>query len=256
MNILVIGELGEDQFVYCKTNRFAPEMPVPVVQPIRTIKNPGLAGNTLANFKSLRPGWKVDLISNEVPIVKRRYIDDTTGHWFLRVDENDTVDSIGVLDKGRFIGYDAVVVSDYGKGLLTDDSLNFIIEDARQLGIPSFVDTKKNINDLYAAFCFKINNFEYLSHRDPPEESGITLVRTLGQAGAILYRSGTSLDIPTTPREVACVSGCGDTFMAGLVCKYLECKELIGAVKYANLVAGAAAMKRGVVTVTEEDLMS
>ena len=55
IKVLVIGEKCVDKFVYCKTDRISPEAPVPVINPIKTTTNPGMAGNTVANIKALFP---------------------------------------------------------------------------------------------------------------------------------------------------------------------------------------------------------
>ena len=55
--ILVIGEQCVDKFVYCNAKRLSPEAPVPVLNPIKTTKNQGMAGNTLANVRALVPDY-------------------------------------------------------------------------------------------------------------------------------------------------------------------------------------------------------
>jgi bifunctional ADP-heptose synthase (sugar kinase/adenylyltransferase) len=51
MKVLVIGEICVDQFVYCEAKRLSPEAPVPVLNPVKTVKNQGMAGNTLKTLK-------------------------------------------------------------------------------------------------------------------------------------------------------------------------------------------------------------
>jgi len=64
MKIVVIGETCVDKFIYCDINRLSPEAPVPVLQPINTVKNAGMSGNTVANIKALEPSSKVLHFSN------------------------------------------------------------------------------------------------------------------------------------------------------------------------------------------------
>jgi bifunctional ADP-heptose synthase (sugar kinase/adenylyltransferase) len=54
MKILVIGDSCIDIFRYGKVTRIAPEAPVPIIVPERETSNPGMAGNVVANFKSVR----------------------------------------------------------------------------------------------------------------------------------------------------------------------------------------------------------
>ena len=84
--ILVIGEICVDKFIYCDINRLSPEAPVPILNPIRTTKNPGMAGNTLANIKSLLPDSYTMSIGQVETITKTRYIEQKSNHMFLRVD--------------------------------------------------------------------------------------------------------------------------------------------------------------------------
>ena len=87
VKVLVIGDSCEDVFIYGNITRVAPEAPVPVVVPVRQESNPGMAGNVVANLQAL--GAEVDLITNEDPIRKVRYVDERYNQMVLRVDEND-----------------------------------------------------------------------------------------------------------------------------------------------------------------------
>ena len=73
MKILVIGDSCVDNFVYCDISRLCPEAPVPVLQPINTVTNAGVAGNVVRNLIAL--GAEVELITNEINIRKTRYVD-------------------------------------------------------------------------------------------------------------------------------------------------------------------------------------
>ena len=62
MKILVIGDSCIDKFIYCEINRICPEAPVPILKPLYETTNEGMAGNVVANLKSL--GAEVDLVTN------------------------------------------------------------------------------------------------------------------------------------------------------------------------------------------------
>jgi D-beta-D-heptose 7-phosphate kinase/D-beta-D-heptose 1-phosphate adenosyltransferase len=61
-SILIIGDSCLDQFVYCDANRIAPDVPVPVLNEIETVVNPGMAMNVYENVKRYIPD--VDIITN------------------------------------------------------------------------------------------------------------------------------------------------------------------------------------------------
>ena len=119
MKVLVIGDSCVDNFIYCDINRICPEAPVPVLQPIESTTNPGMASNVARNLISL--GAEVELITNEINIRKTRYIDIKSGQMIMRLDENDNCDEFeGEYDSS---GYDAVIISDYNKGFLKEEDI-------------------------------------------------------------------------------------------------------------------------------------
>ena len=120
MKILVIGDSCFDIFRYGKVDRLAPEAPVPVINPETETTTPGMAGNVVRNIEAL--GHQVDFITNTTDIKKIRYVCSKYNHLLLRVDENDTCDRISqdVLNKIIWNEYNAVVISDYCKGFLTE----------------------------------------------------------------------------------------------------------------------------------------
>ena len=87
MKVLVIGDSCVDKFIYCKVERICPEAPVPVLNPLSTTSNPGMAGNVVINLQSL--GLEVDIITNENNITKTRFVDNRSGQMVIRLDEND-----------------------------------------------------------------------------------------------------------------------------------------------------------------------
>ena len=62
MRILVIGDSCIDKFIYCDINRLCPEAPVPILQPVSTTTNPGMASNVAANLES---GWNCKFVTKE-----------------------------------------------------------------------------------------------------------------------------------------------------------------------------------------------
>ena len=142
--VLVVGESCNDIFIYGNASRLCPDVPAPVFTPKNSINTPGMAGNTARNLESL--GFKVDFIQQQERIEKTRYIDSKLNYTFLRVDEGES--KITPLDKGiiherEIRDYDAVVISDYGKGFLSESD----IEKFCKNNANTFLDTKKILGD-------------------------------------------------------------------------------------------------------------
>lgn len=243
-NILIIGDSCIDFYLYGTCDRLSPEAPVPVFVPLRTDKKPGMAANVSANFKAL--GATTTLISNQVQITKTRFIDEKTGQHLLRVDDEIKLtpqwDGNHSLELNVF---DAVVISDYGKGFL---DYSHIINLRQEYKGPIFVDTKKN-NLAQLEGCFiKINELEY-SRRisDTPE-----LIVTLGSRGA-KYRD---VIYPAVNTEVFDVCGAGDTFLAALVYKFLDDQNMDDAIRFAMKASAITVSKTGVYAPTLEEILN
>ena len=242
MKVLVIGETCIDRFIYCEANRLSPEAPVPVLTPIKTIENPGMAGNTLANVKALALDCYVTYLGQRESITKTRYVEEKSNHMFLRVDEGETkiTPFRWTLDYDILIGQaDIVIVSDYDKGFLSKGDLKEI---GRKSNL-SILDSKRKLtNDMIENYTFvKLNESERLSN---PSLTLDNIITTLGKKGAeyknILFKS-------PKPQDTIDVSGAGDTFTASFILKYFETKDERIAIKFANEKASEVVSKRGVV---------
>lgn len=254
MKILVIGEVSEDIYWYGQCKRLNPEAPTPVLSFERETRNPGMAGNTAENIKALRPTWKINLVRQKETIIKRRLVDEKSHYILLRVDQNDHCLPLETFPKIN--GYDAVIISDYDKGFLSTKQLENILVKAFELGIPTFIDTKKILGEWSnRSFVVKINEKEFLRQNRDFRSHCQNLIVTKGGAGADLITDYVGINIPSeTKVKVTDVSGAGDTFLAALVIKFLEEKDLLLAVKYANKVAAIAVSKPGVATVAESEI--
>jgi D-beta-D-heptose 7-phosphate kinase/D-beta-D-heptose 1-phosphate adenosyltransferase len=243
LKILVIGEECTDKFVYCKVNRLSPEAPVPVLIPVKTTKNSGMAGNVVANLKALEPTYITMLMAQTEVITKTRYVEEKSNHMFFRLDEGEeTINPIRWSKDFETILKDAdlVIVSDYNKGFLDTTSLWNI----GHLAKLSILDTKRKLTpDVANKFSFiKLNESESKNnkHLDPKN-----IIVTLGSKGA--YYNGELIPQPN-PQQTIDVSGAGDTFVAAFALKFLETLEERIAIEYANEMAGIVVSQRGVVT--------
>ena len=127
MKILVIGESCRDVFVYGFSNRLAPEAPVPVFNTIRSVANEGMARNVYKNLQALKAQVNIHTNSNWVSITKTRYVDQNTNHMFIRVDSVlESKYGRSNLKNIKFEDYDAVVISDYNKGFVSEKDIETI----------------------------------------------------------------------------------------------------------------------------------
>ena len=93
--VLVIGDSCIDRFIYGKSERLCPDIPVQVFIPTNTEENMGMAGNVYNNLNAL--GVACSLVTPNETITKERYIDKQTNYTFLRVDRNDRVQPVSFV---------------------------------------------------------------------------------------------------------------------------------------------------------------
>tara|TARA_R110000824_G_scaffold304124_1_gene491945 strand:- start:307 stop:1035 length:729 start_codon:yes stop_codon:yes gene_type:complete len=239
MRILVIGESCRDIFHYGECNRLCPEAPVPVFNSARLVDNEGMAKNVQRNLISLGSSPELYTNNNWREVTKTRFVDVRVNHMFMRLDVNDEIARAN-LDSIDFKAYDAIVVSDYDKGFLTE-------EDIRLISLQNdftFLDTKKQLGEWCRDVKFiKINNNELeRSRKYITKEIYEKVVITSGKDGAI-HRD---ITYPVDEVEIKDTSGAGDTFLAALVYKYLESNSIEQAIVFANECATKVVQKRGV----------
>ena len=239
--ILVIGDTCKDIYVYGKSERMCPDVPVPVFVPLSEKQNLGMAGNVYQNVVSL--GTPAALKSNTKTVEKRRFVDLNTNHKFLRVDSGeDKIKRINDLTPELINKYELVIISDYNKGYLLEEDIQFICENHPQV----FIDTKKKIGD-YCQQCvfIKINQYEYANSLDYISTHPWTqnkIITTLGSKGS----SFKDKTFPVEKVEIKDLSGAGDTFMAALAVEYLKSKDVEKSIVFANKCATQVVQMKGV----------
>lgn len=243
--ILVIGESCRDVFVYCKAERLAPDMPIPVLGVVEQKDNPGMAANVLRNIKSIFP--EVELHTNDgwQNITKTRYMHNDTNHMFIRVDTDHHIPRIKI-EEISLLDYDIIAISDYNKGFLTEEDIIYITNKHNNV----FIDTKKILGDwVEKAKFIKINNYEY--ERSRPYISEIIkdkIIHTKGGQGAIFKEKV----YPVETSEVKDVSGAGDSFFAALLVKYAETDDIEKAIIFANECASEVVKHKGVTVIEKK----
>ena len=231
-----------DIFHYGECNRLTPEAPVPVFNSISLWKNGGMAMNVYNNLKVFVKN--VDIVTNEnwENIKKTRFVEEKSNHMFIRLDENEKKYGRVNLNRINFSDYDAVVVSDYNKGFLTESDLNKI----SNMHDKTFLDTKKILGDWSKNFTFiKINGVEYERTKNLIDKDiEDVLIVTQGSKGCV-YK-GVNYEVPFV--EVKDVSGAGDTFLSAFSYKYILTEDVNLSINFANECATKVVQKRGVTT--------
>ena len=244
MKILVIGDSCTDVFVYGQIDRLCPEAPVPTFQPVSQKENGGMARNVKNNLVAL--GADVHIISNDNGMKKVRYVDTNSNQMIMRLDENDVCGRIENLRDMSFSDYDAIVISDYDKGFLHVDDIQYICEKYEDV----FIDTKKEIDDWIMNVKFiKINSIEYNNNVKYIKKNSNwlkdKLIVTRGKYGCEF--NGNMFDVEDVP--IKDVSGAGDTFLSALVVEYIKSQDIIKSIRFAQKCTTMVVQKQGVTTV-------
>jgi|TARA_Y100000296_G_scaffold78167_1_gene100538 D-beta-D-heptose 7-phosphate kinase/D-beta-D-heptose 1-phosphate adenosyltransferase len=243
MKVLVIGDSCKDVYIYGECDRMCPSVPVPVFIPRIKKENKGMAGNVYENLLSLKVDC--DIVTNQNEITKTRYVEEKTNHMIIRIDSGEEkikkINNLNLhlIDFGR---YDAVVISDYNKGFLSESDIQYIAEHHNSV----FLDTKKLLGDWAKSVKFiKINEVEYnrTQHlvKDKKWIKEKTII-TIGSRGCI-YRDKI---FSVNKVEIKDLSGAGDSFLAGLVYNYVKNKNIYDSMVFANECATKVVQQKGV----------
>lgn len=262
--ILVIGEFIKDEFIYCSSDRLSPEACCPVIKEIFREKNDGGAANVVSNLKSLGCD-KILFVHQDNEIIKTRYVHKSSGQHIARLDKESPCKPLSLESLIQSISsskcsepIDMVVISDYCKGFITESLIHDI---RKKFSCKIIIDTKKKAGNWIKYVDFiKINKKEFDENFLPYDlgKQVSTLLKktnlfvTLGERG--VYHFNTDSTIKTKEVEANCVSGAGDSYLAGFVAEYLRCANINKSLSFANQVASIAVSKRGVVSVSETEL--
>lgn len=304
--VLVIGDLMLDRYIFGDATRISPEAPVPVVDIDQQKYVAGGAANVALNLRSLGAdveicGWLgtdqdgntlYDLLnqsnieldprfqSASIPtIVKTRVM--VRNQQLCRLDQEapprgyeiNQEDIQWIAEKSK--EKDAVILSDYGKGIMNSELIQAIQTSKSDKGPIIAMDPKprRHIDhqclDLITpnrSEALELARMEIQPHDPFPAEEVCRriyekyqprhLVITLGGEGMLLSQKGKiDFTMPTTAREVFDVSGAGDTVVATLSLMMACGAEIEEAARIANLAAGIVVGKVGTATVSQEELL-
>ena len=237
LKILLIGDSCTDEYVYGTCERLNPEAPVPILRFNRKETTRGMAWNVRENLMSF--GIEVFILTNKESIIKTRYIDERSNQHILRVDDEGVCDPMDYeLPEDE---YDALVISDYDKGFLTEKKIQELVD---WFDGPVFIDSKKT--KLPKKDCYlKINEVESKLLKGYKN-----LIITKGAGGADYNK----INYPGEKTKIVDVVGAGDTFLSALVYFYLLCGRIEEAIPYANKAAAIAVQNFGTYVLRENDV--
>jgi D-beta-D-heptose 7-phosphate kinase/D-beta-D-heptose 1-phosphate adenosyltransferase len=305
--VLVVGDLMLDRFVYGDIERISPEAPIPVLR-FRDEKTMlGGAGNVARNIVALGgravlagvvgddpegaqiceilcPDAGVDariITSASAPtVIKTRFVCE--GQQMLRVDREETIldddtliRSLAVV-RAALAGVDAMVLSDYAKGVLTPSTIRSHVEAAKAAGVPVIVDPKSRDLAIYRDVDVITPNAREAAAttgHDCSTDGGAAkaaeailaaadvraVLITRGAHGMTLFAPEAGVEqplhIPTRASSVYDVSGAGDTVIATLSLALAAGVDIATAARLANSAAGIVVGKLGTAAVGAEELI-
>ena len=241
MKVLLIGDTCEDRYFYGDVKRLNPEAPVPILEYKRAVTSKGMAWNVRENLRSF--GVEVYTSTHPEEIIKTRYIDEKSNQQIMRYDEEPEITPISFEFPDEWKStYDALVISDYDKGFITQEKL---FELSNWFQGPVFIDTKKICIPGNAFIKVNESEFKKITHFIPDN-----MIITKGGEGTEyqgkLY--------PAEKVNVFDVVGAGDTFLAALTYGYLKYGRIEEAIPLANKAAAVAVSHRGTYILTQEDV--
>jgi D-glycero-beta-D-manno-heptose-7-phosphate kinase len=310
--VLVVGDVMLDQFIWGGVSRISPEAPVPVLDFSRESFMPGGAANVARNLVSLATPTELfgaignddaarkllkllgeqnigcsGLVKNSArhTSIKTRIV--AHQQQVVRIDRETrgaldakTTAKLLVEFKSKLAKTDAVIVGDYGKGVVTQPLLNEIKSLCRERGVWLSLDPKP-VHDLNLSNLSLItpNRKEAFELADLPDETKnvnpfadknlmlvaerllnelrpALLLITLGELGMLLCQRGQKpFHIPTVAQEVFDVSGAGDTVIATFTLAIAAGASPMEAAILSNHAAGIVVGKVGTATTTPEELL-
>lgn len=302
--VLVVGDIMLDEYLWGQVERISPEAPVPVVEIESETRNLGGAANVARNVAAL--SGQVELVGvigqdESARKLKNLLTEQGIAEHFLLVDQNrpTTVKTrimaqkqqvvradrelrmpLDVYHEGRLLEYikgrlpqiDALIISDYGKGVVSRTFLEklvplcreqkkFVAVDPKEINFPNYNRVSlitPNRNEASFAAGMKIVDDDSL------RQVGATLVEkyqldslliTLGSEGMALFESGDGYQhLPTVAKKVYDVTGAGDTVIATLTSFVGAGATLLEAAWLANQAAGVVVAQVGTAEVTADEL--
>jgi D-beta-D-heptose 7-phosphate kinase/D-beta-D-heptose 1-phosphate adenosyltransferase len=303
-SVLIVGDVMLDHFVYGGVTRISPEAPVPVVQFERDEYRLGGAANVASNIVSLggrasvigvvgvdteagllrtelgrRPASTAGIVEDPDRCTTRKLrVVTTRNQQVARIDYESDAEISGDVEatvianvEKMAASADAVLISDYLKGVVSRAVARACIEQAGRRGIPVLVDPKVPHIGYYAGATVITPNHheaESITHMrirtsDEARDAAVrfrdragceSVLITRGEQGMWLLSPDGESELHAEAREVADVTGAGDTVIAALALGLAAGGSLTDAAVLANRAAGVVVGKFGPATVSLDEL--
>lgn len=303
-HVLVVGDIMLDRYIWGDVDRVSPEAPVPIVRAIHRTDRPGGAANVAMNITELgakatllgfcgedadrlrleecleKAGIKTQMtcVATHPTTSKLRIVGGKQQMLRLDVEKTDSYpseayDALLANLENALASADAVILSDYAKGVLTEEVCQRVIQSAHRRGIPVLVDPKQRDFTRYrgaTTICPNLPELSIVTGVPAKDFNAILaagqnliadlqldyLTVTLSEKGIAVLRQESSTISPAVARQVFDVSGAGDTVIATLALALASKLEIESAVALANVAAGIVVSKVGTVPVQREELLT
>jgi D-beta-D-heptose 7-phosphate kinase/D-beta-D-heptose 1-phosphate adenosyltransferase len=304
VRLLVVGDVVLDEYLRGEVKRISPEAPVPVLHVQSESIVLGGAGNVVRNIVALsgqcdfcavvgddEDGKKVMALLDELEVESTGLVHipgrPTTrktrvmarSQQITRVDRETcepipgtAIERLVSNIQSRLPEVAGAVVEDYGKGVLTADSIRQIMAACKRANVPVAVDPKVELEAFRGATLMKPNlreaealtglsagepgGLDEIARRLRTRLDGSDLVVTRGGKGMSLFeRDYPRVDVPTVSQEVYDVQGAGDTTIAILALALAAGASLLEAAVLANAGAGIVVEKTGTATASQSEVL-
>ncbi len=301
--ILIIGDLILDRYIWGKVNRISPEAPVPIVEVTKEEFLLGGASNVANNIVALGGHSTIaGVVGNDrageemMKLLEEREIQSQGVFWCSRpttvktrvIAHNQQVVRFDREDKDKIeekvskellkfmrsavTAHDAVIISDYKKGVISSELIREVIKNSRPSHIFVSVDPKVGHFHLYKNVSLITPNLSEASLASGIEivdeksliHAGRNLLKKLscsavlitkGEQGMSLFEKNKVAHIPTVTRNVYDVTGAGDTVIAAFTIAYAAGATLEEAAVIANHAAGIVVGKIGTAVATPDEIL-
>lgn len=306
--ILVVGDVGVDKYTLGNVKRISPEAPVPVVEVSTEWMKLGLAANVSDNLKSMGVNstlcgvigddlnaskleglledsnlktWGIVRDPNRMTTFKERIVTEVQQVCRIDYETKDAIDNDTYYRlKDRFEQFkqehSAFIIEDYGKGLLRENVISYLVDQAKEMNLLLAVDPARSTPPQWykGATLLKPNRAEceimvsalgYNKTSSLDEMAQILvdklelekIIITLGAEGMAMLDTKISdqlKSIPTVAKEVYDVSGAGDTAISAIVASMAAGATLEEAGWIGNCASGVVVAKKGTALCSQDEL--
>jgi len=303
--VLVIGDVIIDEYIWGKVSRISPEAPVPILDVVSESQRLGGAANVIHNLHALggipllcsvvgkdRNGETLTEALRAIGVSTEGIVIDPTRPTTIKTRMIANHQQVARLDREsrediseeitqRIIGTitrllpqtDAIIIEDYGKGVVTEELVQAVVSLAQQHGKIVAVDPKTNYFSRYngvsvltpnhheagAALHMTLHTHDDLLFAGKQLLENLTcayVLITRGEEGMSLFEQQSQMvtHVPTMAHEVYDVTGAGDTVIAALTLGLAAGGNPVDAVLVSNAAAGVVVGKIGTATVNQQEL--